>query len=32
VPHFAQDDQTFNMPDLLFFAFDGKKQLLNPVK
>jgi Animal haem peroxidase len=32
VPHFATDDKTFNMPDLLFFAFDGKKQLLNPVK
>jgi hypothetical protein len=32
VPHFAQDDKTFNMPDLLFFAFEGKKQLLNPVK
>ena len=31
VPHFAQDDKTFNMPDLLFFAFDGKKSLLNPV-
>ena len=32
VPHFAEDDETFNMPDLLFFAFEGKKQLLNPVK
>ena len=32
VPHFAKDNQTFNMPDLLFFAFEGKKQLLNPVK
>jgi Animal haem peroxidase len=32
VPHFAADDNTFNMPDLLFFAFEGKKQLLNPVK
>jgi hypothetical protein len=32
VPHFAKDDTTFNMPDLLFFAFEGKKQLLNPVK
>jgi len=31
VPHFAQDDKTFNMPDLLFFAFEGKKALLNPV-
>ena len=30
-PHFAADDQTFNMPDLLFFAFEGKKALLNPV-
>jgi hypothetical protein len=30
-PHFAQDDETFNMPDLLFFAFEGKKGLLNPV-
>jgi hypothetical protein len=32
VPHFATDDKTFNMPDLLFFAFEGKKELLNPVK
>jgi len=32
VPHFAQDDQNFNMPDLLFFAFEGKKQQLHPVK
>jgi hypothetical protein len=32
VPHFATDDKTFNMPDLLFFAFEGKKQLLNPIK
>jgi hypothetical protein len=31
VPHFAKDQKTFNMPDLLFFAFEGKKQLLNPV-
>ena len=31
-PHFAADDKTFNMPDLLFFAFEGKKSLLNPVK
>jgi hypothetical protein len=31
VPHFAKDDKTFNMPDLLFFAFEGKKQLVNPV-
>jgi hypothetical protein len=31
VPHFAKDDKTFNMLDLLFFLFDGKKQLLNPV-
>jgi Animal haem peroxidase len=31
VPHFAKDNQTFNMPDLLFFAFEGKKAQLNPV-
>jgi len=31
-PEFGPDTQTFNMPDLLFFAFDGKAALLNPVK
>ena len=28
---FAADDQTFYMPDLLFFSFEGTKSLLNPV-
>jgi hypothetical protein len=31
-PKFGPNDQTFTMPDLLFFAFEGKKALLNPVK
>jgi hypothetical protein len=31
-PEFGPDDHTFNMPDLLFFAFEGKAALLNPVK
>jgi hypothetical protein len=31
-PQFGPNDQTFNMPDLLFFAFEGKAALLNPVK
>jgi hypothetical protein len=30
-PKFGPNDQTFTMPDLLFFAFEGKKALLNPV-
>ena len=30
-PHFAADDKTFDMPDLLFFAFEGKKGLLAPL-
>jgi hypothetical protein len=31
-PEFGPDANTFNMPDLLFFAFNGKAALLNPVK
>jgi hypothetical protein len=31
-PQFGPNDHTFNMPDLLFFAFEGKAALLNPVK
>jgi hypothetical protein len=31
-PKFGPNDQTFTMPDLLFFAFEGQEQLLNPVK
>jgi hypothetical protein len=31
-PEFGPDDHTFNMPDLLFFAFEGNANLLNPVK
>jgi Animal haem peroxidase len=31
-PQFGPDDQTFTMPDLLFFAFEGNPALLNPVK
>jgi heme peroxidase len=31
-PEFGPNDHTFNMPDLLFFAFEGKAALLNPVK
>jgi Animal haem peroxidase len=31
-PEFGPNDQTFTMPDLLFFAFEGKENLLNPVK
>jgi hypothetical protein len=31
-PRFGPDDATFGMPDLLFFAFEGKEGLLNPVK
>jgi hypothetical protein len=31
-PQFGPNDQTFTMPDLLFFAFEGKEKLLNPVK
>jgi hypothetical protein len=31
-PVFGPNDSTFNMPDLLFFAFEGKAALLNPVK
>ncbi len=31
-PQFGPNDHTFNMPDLLFFAFEGNAALLNPVK
>jgi len=30
-PSFGPDDQTFDMRDLLFFAFEGKKALLAPL-
>jgi hypothetical protein len=30
-PRFGPDDHTFAMRDLLFFAFEGKKALLNPL-
>jgi Animal haem peroxidase len=30
-PRFGPDAQTFDMPDLLFFAFEGKEALLNPL-
>ena len=30
-PKFGPDDQTFDMRDLLFFAFEGKKSLLAPL-
>jgi hypothetical protein len=30
-PSFGPNDHTFNMPDLLFFAFEGKAALLNPL-
>jgi heme peroxidase len=30
-PSFGPNDHTFNMPDLLFFAFEGKASLLNPL-
>ncbi|CAA9476185.1 MAG: Animal haem peroxidase [uncultured Solirubrobacteraceae bacterium] len=30
-PSFGPDDQTFDMRDLLFFAFEGKEELLNPL-
>ncbi len=30
-PRFGPDDQTFDMRDLLFFAFEGKPALLNPL-
>jgi hypothetical protein len=30
-PHFGPDDHTFDMRDLLLFAFDGKKELLAPL-
>ena len=30
-PQFGPDDQTFTMPDLLFFAFEGSAKALNPV-
>ncbi len=30
-PSFGPDDQTFDMRDLLFFAFEGKKSLLAPL-
>jgi hypothetical protein len=29
-PRFAKDGKTFTMADLLFFAADGKKEVLNP--
>ena len=29
-PHLGPDDKTFRMVDLLLFAFEGKKKLLNP--
>jgi hypothetical protein len=30
-PTFGPNDQTFDMRDLLFFAFEGKKSLLAPL-
>ncbi len=30
-PSFGPDDETFDMRDLLFFAFEGKEALLNPL-
>jgi hypothetical protein len=30
-PRFGPDDRTFDMRDLLFFAFEGKAALLNPL-
>lgn len=30
-PQFGPNDHTFDMPDLLFFAFEGKKSLLAPL-
>lgn len=30
-PSFGPDDSTFDMRDLLLFAFEGKEQLLNPL-
>ena len=30
-PSFGPNDQTFDMRDLLFFAFEGKKSLLAPL-
>ena len=30
-PSFGPDDETFDMRDLLFFAFEGKAALLNPL-
>ena len=30
-PRFGPDDHTFAMRDLLFFAFEGKKDLLAPL-
>ena len=29
-PDLGPDDRTFRMVDLLLFAFEGKKKLLNP--
>jgi hypothetical protein len=30
-PTLGPDDKTFRMVDLLLFAFEGKKNLLNPL-
>ncbi len=30
-PSLGPNNQTFRMTDLLFFAFEGKKTLLNPL-